>query len=204
MLKIKDRLATGMGHQQHQNCQLHIVEPWRVNLLWTVSPMTSPQRSHLSFAEQPSKALEDRTKFLLVLLGKACSVTLLPCMAWGSSSSWCQGHICLRWMNPSLIVELCQPPKDVCSLVSSLSSTSVVLHLSCCSSLLAVGVQDIRRAREITQPLTEQCSGRQKGTHLSALLSLSSLWALESTSHSWCNGGLWMQSINISEPVFPW
>lgn len=140
-----------------------------------------------------------------------------PCSSWSSWGKPAVWHFCLARpgaalllmpgthlpkVNPSQIAELCQSPKGVCCVLSPLSRTSVAVNLNCCSSLLATGVQDIRKAREITQPLTEQCSGGRRG-HTS-LLSSSSFWALENTRHSWCNGGLWTLSIKISEPVFLW
>lgn len=85
---------------RNMNHQLDVAQLWDVDwvhFIWTVSPRTSPQWSHLPFAEQPSKAPRGRTKCLLIVLIKACNVTLLPCTAWNRSFPQLQGHICLRW-----------------------------------------------------------------------------------------------------------
>lgn len=133
---MKDRLATSMGLQQHQNCQLDTEEPWSVNTLWTSSPMTSPQRSHLYLQSSPARHCR-------VEPGSSCSfggeaAVWHSCLAWPGAAVLPDAmddvpdfHLCLK-MNPSQIVELGQPPKEVCCVLSLLSRTSVV----CAAELL--------------------------------------------------------------------
>lgn len=120
-------------------------------------------------------------------------------MAWGSSSSWCQGHICLRWIPVKLwSCVSCQrmfvvtSQQDLCGCAAELLFPS--------PSHGCAGYQEGRRDYPAFKPAV---LWETAGTLLSALLSLSSFWALDNTGHSWCNEGLWTQSINISGTVSP-
>lgn len=110
-----------------------------------------------------------------------------PCSSWSSWGKPAVWHFCLARpgaalllmpgthlpkVNPSQIAELCQSPKGVCCVLSPLSRTSVAVNLNCCSSLLATRCARHQEGKRDHPAFDRAVLGRQKGTHLSALLVL--------------------------------